>query len=97
MSEEDFHKQRRMFVVSHDPSKMAPLMTLWSTLGDARSHSQWFTDRGWDWAHECVRGFADDSGVYFYRGPEFDCDELTIRTAVAAVPELKRLTEVPCA
>lgn len=89
MNEEEFHR-RRMFVVTDPPEKLIGVSVRWADPNDERSHAEWFESKGWDWAKECVRGFVDETGVYFYRGPECEADDLTIRTAVHSVPELKR-------
>lgn len=68
-----FHKSRRMFVV-HSKS-------IWfGDDNDARSHSEWCKDEGWDDVGAMVRGFIDSRGVFLYRGPEFSMDEVVFET-----------------
>lgn len=79
-----------MFVIRTPPEKMCGIHVWWAEPGDVRSHSQWFKERGWDWAEECVRGFVDDTGIYFYRGPNYDNDSSTIQAARELISEIRR-------
>lgn len=46
-----------------------------------QSHADWFTFRGWisnsgdERFEDIIRGYIDDTGVYFYKGVDFKTDE----------------------
>lgn len=63
-------RQRRMFAIIQGRIEVAPT-------DDERSHTEWFFDMGWlsdsdDPVFESiVRGFADDRGIFAYKGCGF--------------------------
>jgi hypothetical protein len=66
-----FNERRRMFAIVDGAVRVAPE-------GDARYHRSWFRDEGWitsgDEAREferIARGFADDRGLFVYKGQDF--------------------------
>jgi hypothetical protein len=70
MTEEEFHRQRRMFAIVDGKLEIAEP-------GDHRDHQSWFRDMCWTdprlntghdkFMEDTVRGFVDDRGLFAYR------------------------------
>ncbi|MBN2881546.1 hypothetical protein JXM83_05855 [Candidatus Woesearchaeota archaeon] len=58
-----FHEKRRMFAIKDNK-------LYWGRKNTTNSHAQWFDKKGWD-IKEILRGYIDDTGIYFYRGLNF--------------------------
>jgi hypothetical protein len=70
----NYHASRRMFVIKGGDLIMAEK-------GIEDSHAQWFKKMGWmneddmSFMDRVTRGYVDSSGVYFYKGYNFDVDK----------------------
>lgn len=84
-SETAFHEQRRMFVVRDGRLELGPF-------NSPLSHRDWFLAEDWVGLFEgAVRGFFDETGIYFYRGATFASDPEVEETAVSLVPVFEEL------
>ena len=69
-----FHSSRRMFAIKENKLYLAPVNVTYS-------HAKWFELEGWmdpdnDYLMEIItRGYFDLTGVYFYKGYDFDVDK----------------------
>lgn len=69
-----FHSSRRMFVIKDDRLFLAKPDVSYS-------HARWFEIEGWitpsddSFMKNNVRGYVDGTGIYFYKGYDFDVDE----------------------
>ena len=71
MSIKEFHCVRRMFLIREGTVILGPP-------NSPMSHRDWFESIGLDGKktiEECVRGFVDDRGLFFYTGKDFNTDE----------------------
>lgn len=60
-----FHAQRRMFYFQGTYLMLAKS-------GDLRSHKEWMTAEGVGHLfNKVIRGYADDTGIYLYKGEDF--------------------------
>jgi len=90
MSVEDFHRNRRMFAIVAGDVIIGPK-------DSPMSHSEWFESIGKDaekTENECVRGFADERGLFFYRGKKFDATEDDEKELVAHLEEIANALEL---
>ena len=93
MTEVEFHKQRRLFVVH------APNCVSFAEPGFEGSHTDWFADwpEGGEPApriSEHVRGYADATGLYFYLGKDFRGGTYVENMAHASVAAVRRLVGI---
>ncbi len=90
---QEFHRQRRMFAIRQGTLYISPP-------GSTDSHAVWFERKGWinpadtQAMEELTRGFADDTGVYFYRGFDFRLDEFTEKIFFHHFKGLVKMLEV---
>ena len=70
-SVEDFHRQRRMFVVMPDRFQ-ARLQ--FAPEGDLRSHAEWLFDV-YGIKEPCLRGYVDETGLWFYSSADCNATE----------------------
>jgi hypothetical protein len=87
----NFHKQRRMFVIKNNQLIIAPENVDYS-------HAEWFRLLGWlnednalDLMNSLVRGYVDETGIYFYKGYTFFIDEDAKESFFRFVNELNNL------
>jgi len=62
------------------------------------SHKQWFNTLGCDCEkliEESVRGFADDRGLFFYKGVDFKVNPETEQTFLKHLTELRDILQLP--
>jgi len=88
---EGFHKSRSMFCILKGEIYLAPEN---STL----SHNEWFETLGWDaekTIQENIRGFADDRGLFFYKGEDFHTDENTEKTFFHYLKYIQKALNLP--
>lgn len=85
MSEKAFHVQRRMFYANGNHIAFAPI-------ADIRSHKAWMVDEGVGHLYnKVIRGYADPTGIYLYRGDNYtlDGDDLSIARRHAKIVGLQ--------
>jgi hypothetical protein len=77
---DEYHKQRLMFYISD----IEGLVT--ASFGVCLTHEEWIGE-GWD---TVVRGYADLTGIYFYRGADYNAGgdvEFVARVYASGVDE----------
>ena len=80
-----------MFVIHDDRLVIAPP-------DSPQSHTEWFTSMGLpadEVVRDCVRGFADDRGIFFYQGEDFEADEGTEKELLKHLPKIKDRLKLP--
>jgi len=82
--EKEFHRSRQMFAVVNKQLLLGPRDSEWS-------HREWFTHLGLDAVdviEQCVRGFVDSTGLYFYQGNDFRTSTAIEAEIFKYLPEL---------
>lgn len=75
MTVSEFHKQRRMFYCNGSHVEIAPA-------NDERSHGKWMSDTGVGHLYnKVIRGYADETGIYLYKGENFSLEIQDFRPA----------------
>jgi hypothetical protein len=90
MSVSDFHRSRRMFCINDGEVLVGPQ-------NSPLSHKEWLTTLGYDsekLIEESVRGFADDRGLFFYKGTDFKVDRDTEETLLNHLNELRDILQL---
>ena len=88
-----FHSGRRMFAIKDNQLFLA-------TPNVSYSHARWFELEGWiknsndSIMEEIVRGYVDNSGIYFYKGYNFDVDNQSEKTMITHLEHLVKYTAV---
>jgi len=62
------------------------------------SHHEWFNKLGYDankLVEESVRGFKDERGLFFYKGPDFNIDPKTEKIFFKKLGEIQKLLNLP--
>jgi len=91
LNSKDFHRSRRMFCIHDGEVLVAPLHTL-------MSHKEWFTSMGLEGEKTIesdVRGFADDRGLFFYRGKKFNTTREDEETLIKHLQEIQLKLNLP--
>jgi hypothetical protein len=89
MNLQEFHLSRRMFCIIDGKILIAPEK---STL----SHKEWLESLGLDGEVEkSVRGFADDRGLFYYRGKGFLADPATEKEFMRHLKSLAEAMKLP--
>lgn len=88
-----FHKSRIMFAIHNEE--------LYICEKTSDSHADWFKKTGWineehdELMHVIIRGYVDTSGIYFYRGYDFEADDNDINIFLNKSMELKEMLNLP--
>lgn len=82
-----FHSSRRMFAIKDRELLLAPENVTYS-------HAKWFEIMGWmdsdddSLMEKLTRGYFDLTGVYFYKGYNFDVDEISEKEMISVLKDL---------
>ena len=87
-----FHMSRIMFAIKDDKLYIAD--------NTSNSHATWFSDMGWitesndELMNSIVRGYVNSSGIYFYKGYNFEADSDSEKIMISKLSDLVRHLEL---
>ena len=91
MTEQEFHSQRKAFAIFDDKLNWSP--------DNLCSHREWLVDSDlFDEAQfeDLVRGYIDETGIYFYQGTNFETNEYVEDIAKSWMNSINTTSPVYC-